>query len=41
MIVPTTFMCPWGKAPEDKLELRYKKGAWWFVSPGLYLYVPC
>jgi hypothetical protein len=41
-------MCMWGKAPPDSGEpgqprapdedLRYKKGSWWMVSKGLYLY---
>ena len=35
LIVPT-HLCEWGCAPTDQPKLRYKKGQWNLVSPGLY-----
>ena len=37
LIVPT-HLCEWGSAPTDRPEMRYKKGQWNLVSPGLYLH---
>ena len=37
LIVPT-HLCEWGCAPADKPDMRYKKGQWNLVSPGLYLH---
>ena len=37
LIVPT-HLCEWGASPSDKPEMRYKKGQWNLVSPGLYLH---
>ena len=37
LIVPT-HLCEWGAAPSDRPEMRYKKGQWNLVSPGLYLH---
>ena len=37
LIVPT-HLREWGSAPTDKPEMRYKKGQWNLVSPGLYLH---
>ena len=37
LIVPT-HLCEWGASPVDQPQLRYKKGQWNLVSPGLYLY---
>ena len=37
LIVPT-HLCEWGAAPDDQPALRYKKGQWNLVTPGLYVY---
>ena len=37
LIVPT-HLCEWGAHPVDKPGLRYKKGQWNLVTPGLYIH---
>eukprot|EP00913_Durusdinium_trenchii_P011460 g10760.t2 len=37
LIVPT-HLCEWGASPSDRPDMRYKKGQWNLVSPGLYLH---